>query len=278
MPDSCFLRISYRGNTEEKLNLKNPQTFNEKLQWLKLYDRNPLYTKLADKYEVREFVSKVIGDKYPVPLLGVYNGVDEIDFDTLPERFVLKCTHDQGSVIICRDKKQLDMQKAKRFLNKRLAKNPFWATREWPYKNIIPRIICEEFLIDESGYELKDYKFFCFNGKVKCFKIDFDRFIGHRANYFDPKGKLLAFGEIACPPEFEKQLEIPQDLDKMINLAEILSNNYPFVRVDFYYIKGKIYFGEMTFYPASGFGKFEPESADWLLGSWLDLSKVTIRK
>jgi hypothetical protein len=276
MPDSCFLRISYRGNTGEKLNLKNPQTFNEKLQWLKLYDRNPLYTKLADKYEVREFVSKSIGDEYLVPLLGVYNSVDEIDFNILPERFVLKCTHDQGSVIICRDKEQFDIQKAKRFLNKRLAKNPFWATREWPYKNITPRIICERYLEQGDKKTLDDFKVLCFNGEAKLIEYHINRFNdNHTQDFYDLSWNKTKISQKGSPLSTVNTPK-PILLEKMLRLSEILANKIPHVRVDWYIAGGILFFGEMTFFDASGFCPFDNPADDLLLGTWIDISKVGI--
>ena len=162
---------------------------------------------------------------------------------------------------------------AKKKINKALKHNYYYTGREWPYKNVKPRIIIEEYMQDEKLKELRDYKFFCFNGKVNLFKVDFDRFLEHRANYYDKNLKLLKFGEEVCPPDFEKKIEIPKDIMKMIELAEKLSNEKKFVRIDFYYTNKKIYFGEMTFYPASGFGKFTSEDWNYKLGKWINIEK-----
>jgi len=271
MEDTAFLKLQYKNIIGEKLNLNNPQTFNEKLQWLKLNDRKDIYTTMVDKYEVKKYVSDVIGEKYIIPTLGIYNSFDEIDFEKLPNKFVVKCTHDSGSTIICKDKKKFDIKKAKKKINKALKYNYYYAGREWPYKNVKPRIIIEEYIEDEELRDLRDYKFFCFNGKVNLFKVDFNRFLEHRANYYDKNLKLLEFGEEVCPPDFEKKIEIPKDIMKMILLAEKLANGTKFVRIDFYYTNKKIYFGEMTFYPASGFGKFIPDSWDERLGEMINL-------
>lgn len=271
MEDTAFLKLQYKNIIGEKLNLNNPQTFNEKLQWLKLNDRKDIYTTMVDKYEVKKYVSDVIGEKYIIPTLGIYNSFDEIDFEKLPNKFVVKCTHDSGSTIICKDKKKFDIKKAKKKINKALKYNYYYAGREWPYKNVKPRIIIEEYIEDEELKDLRDYKFFCFNGKVNLFKVDFNRFLKHRANYYDKNLKLLEFGEEVCPPDFEKKIEIPKDIMKMILLAEKLANGTKFVRIDFYYTNKKIYFGEMTFYPASGFGKFIPDSWDERLGEMINL-------
>ena len=418
LSDERYLKIAYWARMHKKLNLDNPQTFSEKLQWLKLYNRQPIYTKLVDKYEVKPIVANVIGEEYIIPTLGVWDKFEEIDFEKLPNRFVLKCTHDSGGLIVVKDKSKLNIKKARKKINKCLAHSFYWGMREWPYKNVKPRIIAEQFMEDDgcpgdladykffcfdgepkycqvirnrstketidiydmdwqlmsfvglnpvaqngltpvvrpehldkmieicralskgmpfgrvdlyvingkeyfgeitffpmSGFgsfrpdeynvllgkmlelpgqrmggviveyadtitvrmitpELKDYKFFCFNGKVKCFKIDFGRFTDHHANYYTPEGELLPFGEIQYPPIPEHREIIPSNLQEMISKAELLSTNHPFVRVDFYNVKGKIYFGEMTFFPATGMGKFTDESWDERLGSWINLSNI----
>ena len=271
MEDTAFLKLQYKNIIGKKLNLNNPQTFNEKLQWLKLNDRKDIYTTMVDKYEVKKYVSDVIGEKYIIPTLRIYNSFDEIDFEKLPNKFVVKCTHDSGSTIICKDKKKFDIKKAKKKINKALKYNYYYAGREWPYKNVKPRIIIEEYIEAQELKDLRDYKFFCFNGKVNLFKVDFNRFLEHRANYYDKSLKLLEFGEEVCPPDFEKKIEIPKDIMKMMLLAEKLANGTKFVRIDFYYTNKKIYFGEMTFYPASGFGKFIPDSWDERLGEMINL-------
>ncbi len=273
LPDKKYL--TWRAlNTGFKFDLDNPQTFNEKLNWLKLHDKNPLYTKLVDKYEVKDYISSVIGKEYVIPTIGIYNKFDEIDISKLPKQFVIKCTHDSASVVICKDKNNFDFDTCKAKINKALKKNYYYGGREWPYKNVKPRILIEKYMVDESGVELKDYKFFCFQGKMKFFKIDFDRFTNHGANYYNRNREILTIGEVICPPNYNKKIVFPKTLDKMIDLAEKLSSNIPFVRIDFYNINGKIYFGEMTFYPASGYGLFIDSSWDKKIGDLIDIRKV----
>ena len=271
--DETYLRLLYKLRLGKKLDLDNPKAFNEKLQWLKLRDRKRIYTTLVDKYAVKKYIADTLGKEYIIPTIGIYNGVDEIDFERLPGQFVIKCTHDSGGCVVCKDKKTLNIDEAKATIQKSLNRNYYLVGREWPYKDVKPRIIIEKYIEDKNSGDLKDYKFFVFNGKVKCFKIDFDRFKKHRANYYDRDAKLLEFGEVVCPPNYKKKLEMPKNLKQMILLAEKLANNIPFVRIDFYEVNGKIYFGEITFYPSSGFGRFVPEKWDMILGDWLVLEK-----
>lgn len=271
MSDEKYIKKRWETTFPEKLNLNDPKTFNEKLQWLKLYNRIPLYSTLVDKYKVKKYITEKIGKEYVIQTLGVWEKFDEIDFDSLPNQFVLKCTHDSGGLVICKDKQAFDKKNAKQKINRSLKKNYYYHGREWPYKNVKARIIAEQYMEDTETKELRDYKFFCFNGKVKCFKIDFDRATHHRANYYDENGSLLPFGEAVCPPDHSRNIKLPKELNKMIELAERLATDIPFVRVDFYDANGHIYFGEMTFYPASGFGKFIPEEWDYKLGEWLTL-------
>lgn len=272
MPDRDYLERKFEALMGTPLHLDAPQTFNEKLQWLKLYDRKPEYTMMVDKYRVREYIAQKIGAEYLIPLLGVWDSPDEIDFAALPEQFVLKCNHNSGlGMCICKDKSTLNLRRVRRDLQKGLRQDYYLPGREWPYKDVPRKIIAEKFMIDNEVNELRDYKFFCFRGEVKCFKVDFDRFIDHRANYFDPNGNPMPFGEVVCPPKPDKQLVLPENLDEMIALAEKLSGDVPFLRVDFYNIQGRIYFGELTFSPASGMGKFIPEEWDTVLGRWLQL-------
>ena len=271
MDDETYLKILYRVKMNKKLNLDNPQTFNEKLQWLKLYDRNPQYTIMVDKYEAKKYVADIIGEEYVIPTLGVWDRFDDIDFKSLPEQFVLKCTHDSGGIVICRNKSTFDYVAAKRKIEKALRKNFYWSQREWPYKNVKPRIIAEKYMEDKGSGDLKDYKFFCFGGQAKCFKVDFDRFTDHHANYYDADRNLLDFGEANFPPNPQKAIELPSTVALMEELAKQLSDNVPFLRADFYDVNGKVYFGELTFYPASGFGSFTSEEWDKTLGNWIKL-------
>ena len=269
--DKQILKLKFLILMHSKLNLKNPKTFNEKLQWLKLYNRCPEYTTMVDKHAVKKYIAESIGEEYIIPTLGVWNTVDEIEWETLPNQFVIKTTHYGGGlgVIICKDKKSFNKSKAIKSLSRALKADLYYTLREWPYKNVPKKIIAEQYMVDESGQELKDYKFFCFNGRVECFKVDFNRFSLHRANYYDRDARMLPFGEIACPADHSKLLNIPTNIGKMIELAEKLAKDIPFVRIDFYNIKGKIYFGEITFFPASGLGKFKPNEWDFILGEKL---------
>lgn len=410
MPDEKYLKKKFKAKLGYELNLSNPQTFNEKLQWLKLNDRKPIYTTMVDKYAVKQYVADAIGDEYIIPTLGVWDRPEDIDWDSLPNQFVLKVTHDSGGLVICTDKSKLDKKKAVRKLNKSLRCDYYKMHREWPYKDVRRRVIAEKYMTDESGIELKDYKifdfdgepkfiqvdynrfvehkrnlyttdweyidaaiqyptdktnqikkpeclnemlelarklsagiphirtdfycinnkiyfgeltfyhesgmakftpeefglevgswlklpsggvlikknnwalymhrkveeltdykFFCFGGKVKCVAIHFDRFTDHRCNYYDVNSKIMPFGTADCPPDFEKKIEIPSNMDEMIMLAERLANDIPFLRVDFYNVRGKIYFGELTFYPQSGYFEFIPDEWDKILGNWVPL-------
>ena len=267
--DEIFLKIRYRLEMGKKLNLKNPQTFNEKLQWLKLNDRNPEYTKMVDKYEVRKYIAEKIGEDYLIPLLGAWDSFDEIDFDKLPEQFVLKCTHDSGGLIICKDKSKLDINEARKKINKCLKRNVYYLTREWPYKNVKPRIIAEKFMVDESGTELKDYKIFCFNGEPKALFVATDRPYDTRFDFFD-----IAFNHLPFTnghPNAEKEIRRPEGLSKMAELARKLSGGMKQVRIDFYDINGKVYFGEITFFHWSGMVPFEPEEWDYKWGEMIKL-------
>ncbi len=271
VPDKLWLSIMYRRKMGAKLNLDNPKTFNEKLQWLKLYDRRLKHVEMVDKHAVKQKVATVIGNEYIIPTLGVWRNAEQIDYESLPTKFVLKCTHDSGGVYICKNKSCMNKNEANKKMNHFLKKSYYNLYREWPYKMVTPMIIAEQYMEDSDSHELNDYKFFCFNGKVKFFKIDFNRFTNHRANYFNREGKLLPFGEENYPPDPNKKLKMPDALDEMITLAEKLSVEEIFVRVDFYYCNKKIYFGEMTYYPQAGFGKFIPVEWDEKIGLELEL-------
>lgn len=276
VPEDWYLKRQFKKRVGYPLNLDNPRTFNEKLQWLKLYDRNPLYTKMVDKYEAKKYVAEIIGEEYIIPTLGVWNHFDEIDFNRLPEQFVLKCTHDSGSVVICHDKDKLDKINAKKKLERSLRYNFFYSGGfEWPYKNVKPKIIAEPYLIDEKSNDLMDYKFFSFNGKTDCVMLCFGRRSGKtKFVFFDKDWKVKKYNS---PTEksvaYAKQLK-PKDYEKMFALSEVLSKDIPFVRVDFYYVNGRIYFGEITFFPDSGFdGNILPKS-DKRFGDMIQLEGV----
>ena len=274
MPDEAYLKCMYKAYLGKKLNLKNPQTFNEKLQWLKLYDRKREYIKIVDKFEVKEYISDKIGKEYIIPTLGVWDKFDDIDFDALPKQFVLKCTHDSGSVVICRDKSKFDAEAAKKKLARKLKSNLFWHGREWPYKNVKPRIIAEQFMEDEKTSELRDYKFFFFDGAVKALFIATDRQKEGeevKFDFFDPDFNRLQFRQ--GHPNATVLPDKPLCFEKMKELAAKLSVGIPHVRVDFYEVNGKIYFGEMTFFHFCGIVPFNPEEWDKKFGDWITLPK-----
>ena len=270
--DEKYLKILYKLELGKKLNLNNPQTYNEKLQWLKLYDRKDIYTTMVDKYEVKEYAANIIGKKYIIPTLGIYNKFEEIDFSKLPNSFVIKCTHDSGGLVIVKDKSKFDIKNARKKINKCLKKNFFYSGREWPYKNVKPRIIIEKYMEDKKTKELRDYKFFCFNGTPKLMFLATDRQINRtKFNFYDLNFNLLPF--VQGHPNDNKKIDKPQSFNEMIELSKKLSNNIPHVRVDFYEINGRVYFGELTFYHYSGLVKFEPEEWDLKLGEMIEIKK-----
>lgn len=272
LPASIYLRICFFLKTKKILHLKHPVSFNEKLQWLKLYDHKPEYTTMVDKYAVKQYVAAKIGggEEYIIPTLGVWEHFDDIDFDKLPDKFVLKCTHDSGGLVICRDKSKFDKEAARKKLEKCLKRNYFLYGREWPYKNVPPRIIAEKYMVDESGVELKDYKIFCFHGVPKIIEVDFNRFVGHKRNLYTTSWELIDL-EICYPSDENFKIAKPEHLEKLLQLATVLSQDIPHIRTDFYVINGKIYFGELTFCHGSGFEKFIPEEWDKIFGDWLKL-------
>lgn len=255
----------------QRLNIDNPTTFNEKMQYLKLYDRKEQYTKMVDKYEAKKYISEIIGKEYIIPTIGIYNNFEEINFKDLPNKFVIKTTHDSGSVIICRDKNNLDIDSTKIVINQSLNRNYYDLYKEWPYKNVKPRIIIEKY-IDTGKKELNDYKFWCFNGEVKLIYFVQDREIKERkVDFYDTNWNKLNFEWDF--PNSKRIVPKPKNLDKMLEIAEKLSNNIPFLRVDMYNIDGKIFVGELTFYTGAGFAKFSPNKYDYILGNMLELPK-----
>lgn len=267
LSDKLYLKLLFKHRVGYNLNLDNPQTYNEKLQWLKLYDRRPTYTQMVDKVEVKKYVANVIGAEHIIPTLAVYDRADDIDFDELPNQFVLKCTHDSGGIVICSDKSKLNKEITIKTLKKGLKKNYFYRNREWPYKNVKPRIIAEQYMTDDENGGLKDYKFFCFGGEPKYMFIATDRFtIGEETkfDFYDMDFNHLPFTN--GHPNATKYIEKPSGFEKMKSLAAKLSKNIPHVRVDFYDINGKIYFGEMTFFHWSGMMPFDPIEWDYKFG------------
>ena len=272
MSDEAFLKLRFRAEMGYKLDLENPRTYNEKLQWLKLYDHNPLYPQMVDKYRAKEYVASLIGKEYIIPTLGVYDSFEEIDFEKLPGQFVLKCTHDSGSIYICRDKTCMDRERAERILKRGLKKNPVRYGREWPYGQVSPRIIAEQYMEDESRQELKDYKIFVFSGKAAMIQVDYGRFSRHMRNLYSLDWEYLN-AAITYPSDPQHVIPRPEKLELMIELAERLAQNLPHVRVDFYSIESRIYFGEMTLYHGAGFEKFKPAELGLRLGELLVLPR-----
>lgn len=272
LSDKKFTKITYKANFYQKLNLKNPQTFNEKLQWLKLYDHNPKYPDLVDKHDVKGYVATAIGEDYIIPTIGVWDSFDEIDFDILPDQFVLKCTHDSGSIVICRDKNTFDKKAAKKKLAKKLKRNFYWVSREWPYKKVKPRIIAEKYMEDSGSPDLKDYKFYCFNGEAKFLYLSqgLSNHATGRISFVSLDWEKMPFRRTDFA-EFDELPPKPQNLDLMLAFCKQLSVGIPFLRVDFYEINGKVYFGELTFYPGAGLTPLKPDEWEKTLGDWIDL-------
>lgn len=272
IPDKIYLRCLFRLRVGYKLNLKNPTSFNEKLQWLKIYNRHNLQTKMVDKAEVKKYVAELIGEEYIIPTIAVYDTPDQIDFESLPNQFVLKCTHDSGGVVVCKDKSTLNKDEVRAKFGRWLKTNYFYQNREWPYKNVKPRIIAEQYMEDESGYELKDYKWFCFNGEPKVLFIAADRGMENeetKFDFYDMDFNHLPFTN--GHPNASKLPRKPKGFDQMKELAAKLSVGEPHVRVDFYDINGCVYFGELTFYHWSGMVPFEPQEWDYIFGSWIKI-------
>jgi hypothetical protein len=261
--------------TGHKLNLKNPVLYNEKLQWLKLHDRKADYSGLVDKYEVRKYVAQTIGEEYLISLYGVWDNFDDIPFDKLPGQFVLKCTHDCGSINICHDKQSFDIESARKYFKKRLSKNYYWISREWIYKNIKPRIIAEKYMTANSGGfgdGINDYKIFCFNGEPSIIEVDFDRFGNHKRNFYSPEWEFQPFvNEYPNAHLTLSSMQKPATLELMLHLARKLSSSKIHVRVDLYSIDDKVYFGELTFYDGGGFNRYEPPQWNRKFGDWLTL-------
>lgn len=285
IPDKLFLKYQYHFVFGERLNLKHPKTFNEKLQWLKLYNRNPLYTTLVDKYRVKEWAAGIIGKQYVIPTLAVYDNASQINLNELPEQFVLKCTHDSGSIVICKNKKQFDFEAAKTQLEKGLNDDFFSKHREWPYRDVSRKIIAEHYLtecqediqaINSCNKKiLMDYRFYCFDGEPKLIyaytsflQEDGSKPEPSNCEYMNLSWQPLNFHQHSLP---RGNVPKPEKIEEMKSLASLLSKDIPFVRVDFYSKGDKIYFGEMTFFPGSGLSRFYPDSYDLVLGRYLRL-------
>lgn len=275
VPDKWYIQYIWEQHMDYPLDLNNPKTYNEKLQWLKLYNRNPLYTTLSDKIAVKKWVATQIGEQYVIPTLAIYQSIDEIDIEKLPDQFVLKCNHDCGSIFICRDKAKFDIKAVKEKLAHALKINYYLRWREWPYKKIKPQIFAEAYMEDSATHSLPDYKFFAFNGKVKVMFIATDRNDPNtetKFDFFDAEFKHLDVRN--GHPNADTPPSKPRCFNEMIQLAEVLSKDIPHVRCDFYEINGKVYLGEMTFFHWAGIVPFDPSSFDRTMGDWLDLKQV----
>lgn len=272
LSDEEYLKRKYRTMMGRELDLDAPRTYNEKLQWLKLYNRRPEYTRLVDKYEVKQVVASLIGEKYVIPNLGVWDSFDEIDFDALPDQFVLKCTHDSGGLVICKDKSKLDLAAARKKIERSLNTNFYMLGREWPYKNVKPRIMAETYMEDSKTRELRDYKFFVFDGVCKTLFVASSRYKEGeetRFDFFDMDFRRMDIRH--GHPNADMPIEKPQCFEEMRRIAETLGQGHPHVRIDLYEVDGRVYFGEYTFFHHSGFVPFDPEVWDLTFGSWITL-------
>ncbi len=272
VPDSLYLKVLYRVIMGRKLNLKNPKEYNEKLQWLKLNDRKPEYSTMVDKYEVRGYIEDLLGDKYLIPCLGIYDSVDDIDIDALPNRFVLKCTHDSGSVEICKDKSSFDIEGARHRLSQAMKRNYYATYREWPYKYVKPRIIAEGYLEGDGG-DLKDYKVMCFNGEAKIVEVHENRFVEgkvHTQTFYDKEWNIVPLTQVETVT-VDRPGERPRQLDEIIRLSELIAKDMYHARIDWYIEGDKIYFGEITFFDGSGFESFSTPEMERMLGDMIKL-------
>lgn len=271
--DKKYIQLLWKYKMNYSLDLDNPKTFNEKLQWLKLYNRKPEYTIMVDKYLVKEYVAEIIGREYIIPTLAVWNSVDDIDFQLLPKQFVLKCTHDSGGLVICKDKSLLDIDKVKIRIQRSLNTDYYMLGREWPYKNVQRRILAEQYMEDLDTHELRDYKFFCFNGEPRFLFIATGRQTQSEPcfDFFDMDFNHLPFRH--GHPNASILPSKPKNFELMKTLSKKLSRGLTHVRVDLYEINGKVYFGELTFFHHSGMVPFEPQEWDYKLGEMIELPK-----
>lgn len=277
VPDRLYIQLYYFPRFHKLCNFSNPTTYNEKLQWLKLNDRNPMYVDMVDKVEAKRIAAQIIGEDFIIPTLGVWDRFDDIDFDALPNRFVLKCTHDSEGIVIVKDKASLDIEEAKKRIEEALSYNFYCIGREWPYKNLKPRILAEQYMEDSSTGELRDYKFFCFDGEPKAMFVASGRSAGEtKFDYFDLDFSRLDI--VQHYPNSSCEIEKPISFDQMVAFAKKLSAGIPHVRIDFYEVNGRLYFGEFTFYHFSGFMPFEPSKWDKTFGSWLCLPESRRRR
>jgi hypothetical protein len=276
-PDKLYLTLLFRCKMGYWIDWKNPKTFSEKLQWLKLYNRKPEYTTMVDKYAVKEYVAKIFGEEYIIPTLGVWDTPEEINWDELPNQFVLKTTHGGGStgVVICRDKVNFDKKAAEEKMSRSLKSCIYQSYREWPYKNVKRRIIAEQYMEDRESEDLIDYKFYCFNGEPIYCQVIRDRRSKETIDFYDVDWNHMPF--VGLNPIVKNgitQVVKPYNLENMLSICRELASQIPFVRVDLYSIQSKVYMGEITFYPASGMGVFTPQEWNYKLGKFISLPKI----
>ena len=276
LSDEVYLKLMYYAQMNRKLNLKDPQRFSEKIQWLKLYDRKSEYTQMVDKFTAKQYVAGLIGEKYIIPTLGIWEAPEQIDWDSLPDKFVLKSTNGGGStgVVLCSSKQEFDRENAIKVLNRSLKEDDLYRIcREHQYKDVSHRIIAEKLLEDDSEHGLMDYKVFCCNGKPKMIKVNYDVSTNYYVNWYDcewNRFNVATEGDHANPAV---EIKKPEVLQRILDLSVVLSKGITFLRVDFYCVHNNIFFGELTFHPGSGFEQFMPDSFDYTIGSWIRLPK-----
>lgn len=275
IPDKSYLKILYKASFGQKLDIDKPKSYNEKLQWIKLFDRKPEYSVMVDKVAVRDYISNTIGEKYLIPSLGIWDSPNDINFDLLPNQFVIKCNHNSGKgMCICKDKSKLDIELTRKELKKGLKEKYYYIGREWPYKNVKPKILAEKYMTDESGSELKDYKVMCFEGEPRLIEVHMGRFTDHQTQDIydtDWNKTTITQGNDKSYGESDFTLPKPRCFDEMITLSRKLSQGLHHLRVDWYSINGKLYFGELTFFDGSGFVAYDDPQNDLMLGSWINL-------
>lgn len=273
LSDETYCRLMYRRAIGRPLNLQDPQTYNEKVQWLKLNYRLPIFTTMVDKYAAKDYIRKIVGDEVIIPTIALWESETEIDPALLPDKFVMKCTHDSHTVFVCKDKSTFDFKGAKKIIRKALKKNFYYVGREWPYKNVTPRIIVEEYIEDNANPFLLDYKFYMFDGQFKMLSVT-ERNERHQVfiDYYDQnKNRIdMTWGY----PNTEMPRNLPDSMPYMLELAKKLSKNIPFIRVDMYEVNGNVYIGELTFYDGAGFDEIKPVEWDRMMGEWLDIDKL----
>lgn len=277
--DKIYIKFKFLIRVGYLPNLKKPRTFQEKLQWIKLNDRKEIYHQMVDKLKVKDFIAQRLGEGYTFPTIGIWNSFDKIDFDNLPNKFVLKCTHDSGSYFICQDKSTLDKEDARKKLLVNFKKDYYIKSREFPYKGLTPRIIAEPLIQDNKYPDLRDFKFMCFNGEPKLFYITSNnqKRRGYNIDYFDLQGNHLKIEKSGNPNNVQNRPSIPEKLKEMITIAKKLAKNTYFLRVDFYEVDYRIYVGELTFFDFAGFGKFKPENYNKILGDWIELPQNLLK-